>query len=61
MKKCPICDVNCTYINRFGECTLNNPSEECDDFAHYEDDFDYDDNANEIGFDPYLGCYTDDC
>ena len=27
-----------------------------------EDDWeDYDDCDNDCGFDPYLGCYTDDC
>jgi hypothetical protein len=58
MKKCPVCDVACPYINRFGECTLDNPAEECDEFAYYDED---EDDADETGFDPYLGCYTDDC
>lgn len=30
--------------------------EEDEDFYEDEDDCDYD-----VGFDPYLGCYTDDC
>lgn len=26
-----------------------------------EEDFEYDDCDFEIGFDPYMGCFTDDC
>lgn len=51
------------------------PIKECDDFAYFwEEGEDYvvdteeDENINyeeeidlECGFDPYLGCYTDDC
>ena len=33
--------------------------EECED---YPDDYWYEDqDALEIGFDPYMGCYSDDC
>lgn len=31
--------------------------EECDE----EEDFDYIDESDESGFDPYMGCYTGDC
>ena len=61
MKKCPVCDMACPYINRSGNCVLDNPAEECDEFAYYDDDPNCDDDADETGFDPYLGCYTDDC
>ena len=27
----------------------------------YSEETEYDDSDLEIGFDPYLGCYTDDC
>lgn len=27
----------------------------------YSEEAEYDDSDLEIGFDPYLGCYTDDC
>ena len=34
--------------------------------AEFEDDSEYDDSASwedeyELGFDPYMGCYSDDC
>lgn len=56
MKKvfeCPTCPY-CKY----GNCSMypeNNPILECD--AYYNNYFE----DEEIGFDPYLGCYTDDC
>ena len=27
----------------------------------YSEEAEYDDSDLELGFDPYLGCYTDDC
>ena len=57
MCKCPICDVTCPYIDRFWDCTLDHPEDDCDEFAYYDEEPD----DLEIGFDPYLGCYTDDC
>ena len=59
--ECPIYDYSCPYCVR-GDCCMEemdgaNPKEECDAFFGMEDvEEDY-----EIGFDPYLGCYTDDC
>lgn len=35
-------------------CSAENPEEEEDDFS----DWDYNED---MGFDPYMGCYTDDC
>jgi hypothetical protein len=37
------------------------PCEEGDDYYEEEDDYYEDDDALECGFDPYCGCYTDDC
>ena len=32
------------------------------DGDEYEDDWDWEEPANlDMGYDPYLGCYTDDC
>jgi len=31
------------------------------DFCPLTDEFDYDDDSDESGFDPYMGCYTGDC
>ena len=33
----------------------------CDDFDEDELDFDIDDWDLEVGYDPYMGCYSDDC
>ena len=30
-------------------------------FSYDEDDEDYDDCDYEVGYDPYMGCFTDDC
>lgn len=38
------------------EILTNN--EECED---EDEDFDYIDESDESGFDPYMGCYTGDC
>ena len=60
--ECPVADVFCPYF-KDGNCSMypeENPILECDDasayYDEYEDDCDY-----EVGYDPYLGCYTDDC
>ena len=53
---CPINDYSCSYYIA-GICHMEYPTEECDAFFEMEDvEGDY-----EMGFDPYLGCYTDDC
>lgn len=56
---CPAWDITCPYFQN-GSCRMSamgdgDPLEECDAF------FDYEDDVDECGFDPYLGCYTDDC
>ena len=59
--ECPIDDYSCIYCIG-GNCCMEemdgaDPREECDAFFGMEDVVgDY-----EMGFDPYLGCYTDDC
>ena len=59
--ECPIYNYSCPYCIR-GDCCMEemdgaDPREECDAFFGMEDvEGDY-----EMGFDPYLGCYTDDC
>ncbi len=36
--------------------------EDYNDEDEYPDDYYYEDDDNlEMGFDPYMGCYTDDC
>lgn len=63
MKMCPINDLECPYIDKLCRCTLEAPEAECDEYQYYnnidiekEDDCDY-----EIGYDPYLGCFSNDC
>lgn len=62
--ECPAVDVTCPYY-KYGNCSMypeENPILECDEAAYYaEETDDYDDCDYEVGFDPYLGCYTDDC
>ena len=63
MKYCPANDLDCPYCSlncecRMKEMTGDDPETECDAFFDL-DDFEPDDL--EMGFDPYLGCYTDDC
>lgn len=59
--ECPVYDYYCPYCIK-GNCYMvefdgADPTEECDAFFRMEDvEGDY-----EMGFDPYLGCYTDDC
>ena len=59
--ECPIYDYSCPYCVR-GDCCMEemdgvDPREESDAFFGMEDvEGDY-----EMGFDPYLGCYTYDC
>lgn len=33
---CPICDYFCPYCLASGECIIDNPIEECDDFFYNE-------------------------
>lgn len=74
---CPVNGWNCPYYDANGCCMMypdGDPLKECDDFATFwneGDDYvvDLDDNEdeepadidNDCGYDPYLGCFTDDC
>ena len=60
MVVCPADDFSCPYYKE-GECTIENPREECDEFAYYDEEEGFYEDDSEVGFDPYLGCYTDDC
>lgn len=65
----------CPYCDQCNVCHIDDPMEDCDDFQAFFDSWDewlalddtpddpfYEDWDNlECGFDPYSGCYTDDC
>lgn len=61
--RCPTADFDCPYCDADGYCSMENPIEECDDAANCADDDCYPIEIDDpdMGFDPYLGCYTDDC
>ena len=58
---CPSSDIDCPYYDKTTDrCIMFKkenvlPFEECDNFFDYEEDYD------ECGFDPYMGCYSYDC
>ncbi len=62
---------DCPYCDQEGKCRIADPIEECDDFTSYFESWEeYDnipdipdvpDDVDETGYDPYLGCYTEDC
>lgn len=33
MWNCPVCDLTCPYCTRDGHCKLDNPMDECDEWA----------------------------
>ncbi len=54
---------NCGYWyadegDEYPRCHCEEPVAPCE---FDEDDYDCDDPYDEMGFDPYMGCYTDDC
>ena len=60
---CPEDDFRCPYYKE-GKCTLENVEEECSDFYYYWDGIEEEPDEPydlDCGFDPYMGCYTDDC
>lgn len=60
LRKCTPCDCDgiCPYDAQYsGDCEYWCGSEEPQD----DPDLWEDDEELEVGFDPYLGCYTDDC
>lgn len=32
---CPLFDMTCPYCLASGECTIDNPKDECDDYYYY--------------------------
>lgn len=74
---CPANAWDCPYFDANGCCMMYpefDPINECEDFANFwdvgedyicdteeEEEEEYDDCDNDMGFDPYMGCYTDDC
>ena len=66
---CPDNGFECSF-RKDGKCTLENGEEYCFDLYYYWDE-DYLDEVEDeepdepydldCGFDPYMGCYTDDC
>lgn len=70
---CPVNGWDCPYYDANGCCMMypeTDPIKECDDFAVFwdeEDDYvvdtddEFDDCDNDMGYDPYMGCFTDDC
>lgn len=68
---CPTEDHSCPYCEKDGLCALGMSAiEECDEAYYFCEDEDGEDEEPDyeeemgdldIGFDPYMGCYTDDC
>ena len=55
-----VCPFNAQYNSDcVYQCGLGVDEDSCEDFE--EEGFDCDSADLEVGFDPYLGCYTDDC
>ena len=68
---CPVNGWDCPYFKN-GVCHVDDPQEDCDDwqmfFESWEEWLALDDVPDyepcydaETGFNPYLGCYDDDC
>ena len=61
---CPTNAIDCPYWKEGSICTIGNPAEECDEYQACMDDdggWEIDDCDNDCGYDPDLGCFTDDC
>ena len=54
------CDEYESEDGRYCKQVWNDGFEEVFEIAGDSDDYDYDEDI-ESGFDPYCGCYTDDC
>lgn len=75
LRKCTPCDCDgfCPYDATYNcdceyWCGAEEPADDPDDLDELEDmdledqlEYLLNDDVSEIGFDPYLGCYTDDC
>ena len=68
---CPVNGWDCPYFRDGGECGMMEdegcgPLGECDDYDFFfGDDGMFPDEPDDIdddcGYDPYMGCFTDDC
>lgn len=59
---CPVADASCPYWREGDVCIMGRPDEDCDDFIKMrEEEAMWEDCDNDCGYDPYLGCFTDDC
>lgn len=66
---CPIIAYgDCPYCDQDNLCHVKDPIEDCEDFAMFWESWDVwgngddvPDDVDETGYDPYLGCYTEDC
>lgn len=68
---CPTDDWDCPYCEKDGLCALGaSATKECDEAAFFfededgeDEEADYEEEMGDLdmGFDPYMGCYTDDC
>ena len=62
---CPTCAMDCPYFDpETSECKMPemencSPEGECDEYDYYNED--YEDDVDETGFNPYMGCYDYDC
>ena len=62
---CPTCAIECPYYDpKTSECKMLamegcSPEGECDEYDYYNED--YEDDVDETGFNPYMGCYDYDC
>lgn len=72
---CPVNGWDCPYYDQ-GICHIADPLEDCDDFGAFwdsweeydscdddedEESYDYPDDMDETGFNPYMGGYDYDC
>ena len=65
----------CPYCDQCNVCHIDDPMKDCEDFAMFFDSWDewlslddtpddeppFYDEDYDMGFDPYLGMFTDDC
>lgn len=64
---CTVNGLDCPYYDE-GLCHIADPIADCDDFAAFFESWedwescdDIPDDVDETGYDPYLGCYTEEC
>ena len=64
---CTVNGLDCPYYGE-GLCHIADPIADCDDFAAFFESWEdwescdnIPDDVDETGYDPYLGCYTEEC